>query len=107
LAFLQALCAAALFAGGPVVWLACEGIGLVFVGLIAGVVAIFTGGEDDPLSVETVTVSADQIREWAADPPASTRRGNIPYHFSTIHNGYGNSDGADYHFYFSFVRTAG
>ena len=107
LAFLQAVCAAALFTGGPVVWLACEGIGLLFVGLISGAMVIFTGGEDDPLSVETVVIGANQIRDWGGDPPASSRRGNIPYHFMTIHNGYGGSAGADYHLYFSVVRTGG
>jgi hypothetical protein len=107
LALLQVLCAAALFTGGPIAGLACELIGLAFVGLITGATAIFTGGEDDPLSIEAVTITADQIRDWGGEPPASSRRGNIPYHFRTIHTGRGNAAGADYHLYFSIVRTDG
>jgi hypothetical protein len=66
---------------------------------------ILTGGVDDLISVVTVPITARQIRDWADDPPLLSRRGNLPYHFSTVHSGGSEAAGADYHFYFTVERV--
>ena len=76
---------------------------------VLGVVAaLLSGGGDDLISTETVLISSSQITQWAAQEPR-LKEGEIPYHFSTIHEG-GAFDitnpldgpaGADYHVYFT------
>jgi hypothetical protein len=67
--------------------------------LVSAIAGIFMGGEDDLVEVQTRTITANQIRTWDNTDPRM--RGNIPYHFSTIHiNDDGNAAGADYHVYF-------
>jgi hypothetical protein len=67
--------------------------------LVSAVATILEGGEDDLVQVQTRTLTANQIQTWDNTDPRM--RGNIPYHFSTIHiTDDGNAAGADYHVYF-------
>lgn len=75
--------------------------------LINLAVAVFTGGGDDLVSTQVLRITADQLREWEQ---SETRfRGDIPYHFSTVHNAERNSnaEGADYHVYFRVITPRG
>jgi len=92
--------------------LCAAGLGLA-VGCAAAIVSalllalwdILTGGVDDLISVVTLPIAARQIMDWADQPPRLSRRGNLPYHFSTIHVGEVDAAGADYHFYFTLARV--
>jgi hypothetical protein len=73
---------------------------------------LVSGGEDDLVSTETVSLAASQIQVYADEEP-SFKKGEIPYHFSTIHRGGGfdlanpldGPAGADYHIYFTIRRV--
>ena len=113
--------AASLAAVGSVAWVICGVLAWASPAVPAAVAAacavaivssalllvwdFFSGGSDDLISVETVSITAHQIRDWADQPPRLSRRGNIPYHFSTVHVGKGNAAGADYHFYFTVAHV--
>jgi hypothetical protein len=62
-------------------------------------VDIFTGGDDDLVEIKTRTITADQLRRWDQRDPR--QRGDIFYHFSTVHQNYeDNAAGADYQVFF-------
>ncbi len=71
--------------------------------LVEGLIAILTGGEDDPVGdVITSNITADQMSRWVDSGLRTWRRGDLPSHFRTIHIGSRNSEGADYRLYFAF-----
>ncbi len=68
-----------------------------------------SGSEDDLVSSQTLTITASQMQVYADEEPRF-KKGEIPYHFSTIHKNEGNAwfdgpEGADYHAYFTVRRV--
>ena len=104
LAGLTGLLGAACAAGGNPGVCAAAAVGL----LVTFTYHVLTGGSDDLISVETVTIADSEVARMANEEPR-VKLGAIPYHFSTIHQGgdfdigdaFDGSAGADYHVYFT------
>jgi len=76
-------------------------IALGAAGVVEAIVDLM-GHRDDLIEAKNVTVTAQQMADWVQSGMRTWRREDRPAHFRTIHNGSGNSEGADYHVYFAF-----
>jgi hypothetical protein len=76
-------------------------VALAAAGVVEAVVDLM-GGEDDLVEVKNQQVTARQMEDWVQAGMRTFRREDRPCHFRTIHNGSGNTEGADYHVYFAF-----
>ncbi len=95
----------------PQLWpvTAAAGIAALAFGFAEILYSNISGSEDDLVASQTVTIIASQMQVYADEEPRF-KKGEIPYHFSTIHKNQGNPwidgpEGADYHVYFTVRRV--